>query len=252
MGDVHVRLLPLPGFAIDDLKIGDDPAFSSEPMIIAGAVRANLRLAPLWRGRLEIAQLSFVEPSLNLVRNAQGRWNVESLLLRGTQIPTAPTALRLRQGVPRFPHIEADNGRINFKLLNEKKPYILADADFSFWQESDLQWNLRLEARPTRTDQHLNDTGTVQVTGNIKRSPGVDTEDMPFDISVVAKRAQLGQTSSLLLGRDVGFRGTLEANVRLRGTLKNVNTEADISVTDFRRYDVLGGNSLDLQSHCSA
>ena len=95
--NVHLHLLPRPGFDLEGLVISDDPAFSAEPMIRAQEVSAAIRLRSLLRGRLEIATLSATEPSINLVRNSQGRWNLASLIERNAQIPAAPTAkARLR------------------------------------------------------------------------------------------------------------------------------------------------------------
>src|SRR5688572_16161460 len=88
--NVGLRLLPRPGFTITGFSIADDPAFGSEPMIRSNAVTASLRLSPIWRGRLEIASLTLNSPSLNLVRDRNGRWNVEALLERAATIPSAP------------------------------------------------------------------------------------------------------------------------------------------------------------------
>ncbi|MEO6119941.1 MAG: AsmA family protein, partial [Terriglobales bacterium] len=115
LGDVHFTLLPRPGFVISNLAIADDPAFSAEPVLRAESVTASLRLTSLWRGRLEISRLRFEFPSLNLVRAADGRWNVESILRQASQVPAAPTATPRPEGRPRFPYIEAVNGRINFR-----------------------------------------------------------------------------------------------------------------------------------------
>src|SRR5438270_8365884 len=45
IGDVRVQLLPRPGFQMTEFTVGDDPAFSGEPMIRADKVTATLRLA---------------------------------------------------------------------------------------------------------------------------------------------------------------------------------------------------------------
>ena len=55
IGSVHLRLLPRPGFDLENLVVYDDPAFGAEPMLRAGEVTADLRLTSLVRGRLEIA-----------------------------------------------------------------------------------------------------------------------------------------------------------------------------------------------------
>src|SRR5712672_2200315 len=91
VGSVHLRLLPRPGFDLDNLVVYDDPAFGAEPMLRAGEVTADLRLTSLVRGRLEIARPDLTEPSLNLVRGANGRWNLGVLLQRAAQTPLAPT-----------------------------------------------------------------------------------------------------------------------------------------------------------------
>ena len=127
--NVRVHLLPRPGFDLEGLVIDDDPAFSAEPMIRAQDVSAAIRFRSLLRGRLEIATLSATEPSINLVRNKEGRWNLASLLERNAQIPVAPTSKSPSERRPAFPYLEAGHARINFKIGQEKKSYALTDAD---------------------------------------------------------------------------------------------------------------------------
>src|SRR2546423_1932789 len=114
-GEIHLRLLPQPGFDISDFIVEDDPTFGAEPMLRADEVTAYLRLTSLWQGRLEVAQLSLKNPSLNLVRNQNGEWNVMAPLEHASQAPAAPTAKRRPEARPRFPYIAASAGRINLK-----------------------------------------------------------------------------------------------------------------------------------------
>ena len=48
---VHPLFLPRPGFYLQDMRVQDDPAFGSEPLLRADSVTASLRLTSLWRGR---------------------------------------------------------------------------------------------------------------------------------------------------------------------------------------------------------
>ena len=66
---VSLQFLPQPGFELKQFVVHDDPRFSAEPVLQAPEVTAVLRVGALFRGRLEIARLSFSEPSLNLARN---------------------------------------------------------------------------------------------------------------------------------------------------------------------------------------
>ena len=172
IGSVHLRLLPQPGFDLENLVVYDDPAFGAEPMLRAGEVTANLRLTSLMRGRMEIARLDLNEPSVNLTHGVNGPWNLEGLLQRTTHMPTAPTGKSKSEPRPAFPYIEATSGRINFKSGSEKKSYALTNADFSLWQESENVWGMRLKAQPFRTDMNLNDTGTLSVSGTWQREIG--------------------------------------------------------------------------------
>src|SRR5258708_37678878 len=91
VGSVTLRLLPRPGFELESFVVYDDPAFGAEPVLRSSDVVALVRVSSLLRGRLEIARLSLTEPSLNLVRNSDGRWNLENLLERAAKTPVAPT-----------------------------------------------------------------------------------------------------------------------------------------------------------------
>ena len=136
LGGITLRLLPQPGFDLVNLVVGDDPDFSSEPILRADEVTAYLRLSSLWRGHMEIARLRLKYPSLNLVRSPDGKWNLESLLWRASRIETAPT-MAGPQRRPRFPYIEAESGRINFKFGQEKSAFAITEADFKLWSPAE-------------------------------------------------------------------------------------------------------------------
>ncbi len=246
---VSLRVLP-PGLILKGVAISDDRSISAEPMLRAEEVRASLRWTSLWRGRLEIASLSFRYPSLNLVRARDGRWNVLALVERARQTPSAPTTKSRPEARPRFPYIESVNGRVNLKIGNDKKVFALTDADFAVWQPSEGEWRVRLKARPIRTDASLSDTGTVQLNGSVRRAAALRA--MPLSLQFSWDNAQLGQLTTLIYGRDRGWRGALRYNLAVAGTPGEVRLVADASIDDFRRYDIVTADSLPLTAHCAA
>jgi hypothetical protein len=250
VASVRVRLLPQPGFDLENFVVHDDPTFSAEPMIRAQQVTASLRLTSLMRGRLEIARLDLTEPSLNLVRSAAGHWNIENLVERAEKIPVAPTTKSKSEKRPGFPYIDGTSGRINFKLGSEKKPYALTDADFSLWQESENAWGMRLKAQPIRTDLNLTDTGVLRVSGSWRRAASL--RETPLQFAFEWKGAQLGQLTKLIYGNDKGWRGAVGLSATLAGTPADSSITVDASTEDFHRYDVLGGGKLHLAAQCSA
>ena len=251
IGEVKFRLFPRPGFDLYDFQVVDDPAFSAEPLLFCGEVGADLRLTSLWQGRLEIANLTLKNgdrpPSLNLVF-ANGHWNLEPLLLRAGQIPSAPTSKKRAEGRPRFPYIEASGGRINLKIGPEKKAYVLTNTDFAFWLPSEDQWHVRLEGQPMRTDMNLTDTGVIRLEGDLKRSQ--DLRDLPVQIQAEWKKAPLGQVSILVLGQDKGWRGGLDLDVQLTGTPADLHITVDAGLRNVRRYDIKRDDMPALNTHC--
>jgi AsmA family/AsmA-like C-terminal region len=246
---VKLRLLPQPGFDLQNFVVHEDPAFGAEPLLRASEVTASLRITSLLRGRIEIARLNLTEPSLNLVRNSTGHWNLENLIERAAKVPVAPTSKGKTEGRPGFPYIEADRGRINFKFGPEKKPYALTDADFALWQDSENAWGMRLKAQPVRTDFNLSDTGTLSVDGTWQRAASL--RDTPLQFTLQWDRGQLGQLTKLAYGNDKGWRGGLTVSTTLSGTPANLGIVAAGSVEDFRRYDIFGSGDLRLAGQCS-
>lgn len=249
VGSVTLRLLPQPGFELENFVVHEDPEFGAEPVLQSSDVVATVRVSSLLRGRLEIARLSLTEPSINLVRNGEGRWNLEKLVERAASTPVAPTAKTRTEIRPGFPYIEADHGRINFKFGQEKKPYSLIEANFALWQDSENTWGMRLKAQPMRTDFNLSDTGLLAIDGSWQRSANL--HETPVQFSAQWKGAQLGQVTKLTLGQDKGWRGGVRLTATLTGTPKDLKIETDGSIEDFRRYDISGDQALRLAAQCS-
>jgi hypothetical protein len=248
ISSVHLRFLPRPGFDLDNLVIYEDPAFGAEPMLRATKVTAVVRLTSLLRGRLDIARLDLDEPSLNLVRRADGRWNWDDLLERTERTPLAPTSKTKAEVRAGFPYIEASAGRINFKSGPEKKPYTLLDADFALWQESENAWGVRLQAKPMRTDMSLNDAGLLRINGTWQRAGSL--RETPLQFSLEWDGVQLGQLTKLVSGNDKGWRGEVRVDATLSGVPAAMQVKVDTSIENFHRYDISSSAGMRLRAHC--
>jgi hypothetical protein len=247
--NVHLQLLPRPGFDLEGLVIYDDPAFGAEPMIRAQDVFAAIRLRSLLRGRLEIAKISATEPSINVVRNSQGRWNLAGLIERNAQIPAAPTQKASSETRPGFPYLEATSARINFKIGQEKKSYALIDADVALWQDSENSWGARMKAQPVRTDFNLTDTGRLQIDANWQRSRNLRMT--PVRLTLAWENGQLGQVTKLLSGRDRGFRGAVTLTANVSGTPEALAIDSKVTINGLRRYDIVDSRNVNVATNCT-
>ncbi|HZP22484.1 MAG TPA: AsmA family protein [Terriglobales bacterium] len=249
VSSIQLKLLPRPGLVLNNFVVADAPAYGAEPMLRANTVTAYIRITSLWRGRMEIGTLDLDNPSLNLVRRADGHWNLEELLERASQASPAPTGNLRSTSRPRFPYVEASSGRINFKLGEAKKPFAFTDADFALWVDSESSWGVRLEGRPVRTDVSINDTGRLKLDGRFQRAANL--RDTAVYLRVSFSDGPLGQITKLVYGRDRGWRGTVGISSVLTGSPGKLEITADGQVDDFRRYDIASGETLRLRTHCT-
>ncbi len=254
LSSVEFRLFPVPGFVLTDLTVEEDPTYGAEPVLHANTVTASIRLLSLWRGRLEISSVSVDEASLNVVRTAEGRWNLDSLL-RTAAAKAAPAAGgaapdRTPRAMP-LPYMEATNSRINFKNGAEKLPFSLVNTDLSFWQEQPGDWRIRLRGQPARTDVSLDlaDTGIVRLEASMKRAP--ELRLMPVHVDLEWREAQLGQLMRLMIGTDPGWRGDLTGEMHVDGTPEAAAIQTRLRAIGVHRAEFAPAAPMDFDASCS-
>jgi len=250
LDSITLNILPVPGFTLTNFVVSEDPAFGYEPVIRAGTVRANLRLRSLWRGKVEFSRIALDEPSVNLIRRADGHWNIENILLQAARMPAIPTAQAPVAGAQRFPYIEATGARVNVMQGLEKKPLSLTDADFALWLADPDTWRLRLEAHPTRTDTAATDTGTMRFEGTLGKAAAI--QDVPVDLQGEWSGVPLGAASWVMMGRDAGLRGELTVRASLKGTVGENSAFTRVEVRRLRRADFVPPQTLDEDVECRA
>jgi hypothetical protein len=249
LSQVSVRLLPRPAFILSDLTVDEDPEFGGEALLHASTVTADIRLLPLWRGRLQISEISVDEASLNLVRSTSGRWNLDPLFhtaankAGSVRVTSAPSA-------PPLPYLAATNSRINFKNGAEKLPFSLVATDLSFWQENPGEWRIRLRGQPARTDVSLDlaDTGVVELNASAHSAAALS--QMPIQLDLEWRDAQLGQLTRLVTGSDAGWRGDLRGDVHIDGTPDAANVKARLRAAGVHRAEFAPVAPMDFDANC--
>src|SRR5271154_6122769 len=117
VGSYHFIVWSGPALEADSVTVGEDPRFGQEYFLRAESMTVRLRWTSLLRGHLVLGTLSLTQPSLNLVRNASGDWNLVDWLPRPAE--SASSKALVGPSLPfsplRFDRIDVDGGRINFK-----------------------------------------------------------------------------------------------------------------------------------------
>jgi AsmA family len=248
LSNVEVRLLPWPGFVLDDLSVAEDPAYGAEPVLHASRVTASIRFFPLWRGRVEIGSISVDEASLNVVRAGPGRWNLDPLL----RTAATQTGARSAGASPvRLPTLEATDSRIDFKNGAEKLPFSLVNSDLTVWQENPGEWRVRLRGQPARTDVslYLEDTGEVRVEASVRQ--GRALREMPVHLDLDWRDAQFGQLARLVTGSDSGWRGDLAGELHLDGTADAAHVTMRLRAAGVHREEFVPASPLDFDASCN-
>jgi hypothetical protein len=213
-----MNILPFPQMEVDGVSIGEDPAFGREYFLRADRMTAGVHWLGLLRGHFDFGTISLSRPSLILVRNAQGRWNLEGWLPPAAQsgVPDRVAYGPQRAAEPsnHLEKIEFDDGRINFKTGDEKRPFAFTGVSGSVQQMGPGRWQLRLEAQPWRSGVTLQSTGTLQVRGQVA---GTSARLQPAEIQLHWANASIADLFRLITGNDSGVRGefAVDANASI-------------------------------------
>ena len=74
-GSVDVRLFPWPRLTAYNVVLANEEDFGDAPLLAADSMTTRFSLAGLFNGNLQVEEIEFDAPQLNLVRNAAGRMN---------------------------------------------------------------------------------------------------------------------------------------------------------------------------------
>ena len=205
------RLFPTPQIDAYDVSVAEDQAFGHEYFLRAARLSAGLRWMGLLRGRFELGTLQLDRPSLILAQNAEGRWNLERWLPTVDSAAKSVTPPGARTPLPpthRLQKIDISDGRVNFKLGDNKISFAFIRVQGSVEQVAPDRWRLDLEAEPWRSGVPLQLAGTVWVSGDVA---GTSTRLQPAHLQASWEKSSLADVFRLIGGRDFGVRGTFAA-----------------------------------------
>ena len=232
----------LDGAAIEanSLTVGEDLRFGNEYFLRADSVQANLVWTSLLRGRIELGSLALTRPSLNLVEDTGGDWNISEWLPKpsndnSTQPSRAGDYLPLAAPRASLRRVSVKNGRINFKHGDQKLPYAFVDVTGSMETDAPGTWRVDLEAAPWRAALNLQQAGLLHVAGHVG---GTSSRLRPANLALSWTDASVSDFLRLVHGDDMGVRGgfTLALNAGTAGHVWNLQARAE--ARQLHRWDI--------------
>ena len=223
IGQVRFQLLPLPGFTITDVIIGEDPSIGPEPSAYVDTLRARPKISALLGGPLELASVDLEGAYINLTRvdKSDGGvdWNFSTLTQ--SKLPTS------------FPSVHLIDGRVNFKFGDTKSVFYLLNTDIDLWppSRSGGPWDLRIHADPARTDRPMRGFGTFSARGQWHPS------DSTLTLDVKLEKSELSDIVTLFEGREAELHGHVQGEAHLAGPITRVGIAARLSVDDIHGWN---------------
>jgi hypothetical protein len=238
VGRYDFSLWGWPTLEARSITVGEDSRFGQEYFLRAESLTMQLRWRSLLHGRLEFSTFSLVQPSLNLVRNADGDWNLAEWLPRPT-VPDsgiAPVGPQRPPSPPlRFTRIEVDAGRINFKRGDEKLPFAFVGVKGYLEPETPGRWQLDLEATPMRAAVISQKAGTLHLSGHVG---GTSSRLRPAVLDLSWTRASLSDVLRLARNSDYGVRGSLAFIVHAQTDADFWMLESRTELRQIHRWDL--------------
>ena len=236
-----------PTLEAQSVTFAEDPRFGYEYFLRAESLTVRLRWQSLLRGHLELGRVSLTRPSLNLVRNEEGDWNLGEWLPRPPVPASAgaaananasryqPAYLPAAQPSVRFTRIEVESGRINFKRGNEKIPFAFVTVNGYVEPDGPGRWRVNLEATPTRAALALQTPGTIFLSGSLG---GTSSRLRPASLDLAWTDASISDVLRLFRGYDFGVRGNLAVAVHAETEGDAWNLQAKSQLRELHRWDL--------------
>jgi len=240
VGRIELSFFP-PGARLSDLSIADDPAFSAGDFLSAKNVTIELRLLPLFLGRLRAARIALDAPTVAIVRDARGRYNFsgsererkEPGRKRGNG--AAPSSEAREIWLPPAPAMEISNGTLRFRDLTEAGELVATRIDltldgFDVEEPFELQFEAALAA----------DRPNLRLKSRIGPIAGLhDYRDVPIAGELNAVDLDVGKINRAApklkkaLPRALRFDGVYTIQeLRFSGTLNRLSLKGAVTGTD--------------------
>src|SRR3984957_3559488 len=228
-----------PTLEAQPVTFAEDPRFGHEYFLRAESVTVRLRWQSLLRGHMGVATVSLTKPSLNLVRNSDGDWNLAEWLPRPSVVSSAspgpPETNSAHPSGVRLTRLEVDSGRINFKRGDEKIPFAFIAVSGYVEPDGPGRWRVNLQATPARAALALQIPGTIYLSGSLG---GTSSRLRPAALDLAWGEASVSDVLRLFRGYDFGVRGNVAAVVHAETQGDVWTLQARSQLRELHRWDL--------------
>ncbi len=225
VGQVHFRVFPTPGFAINDVRIGEDPSIGPESCAYVDTLVAMPRILSSLGGDFAVASVRLEDASINLTRvdTAAGvRWNFASL---GSGDGKSRS----------FPAVHMAAGRINFKFGDTKSIFYLEDTDVDLATSTTDGGllKLRIAGQPARTDRPSRGFGSFVASGEWNPA------DRSMQMDLKLEKSEVSDLMTLFEGSESGLLGQVWGDAHFAGPIAKIGLTGRLNVAELHGWNQL-------------
>lgn len=229
---LSVSTLPLPTVKLRGLRVAEDPSFGPGPFVTVAEGRMRIPIRPLLQGRVELADLTLVEPRIHVVEDAAGRLNVATLGGGGAApAPIGPPRIGPgRPGVTAastvlLSRVRIVRGAIDYQKVGAKGAQFTLDA-------------IDVTVTQAAAGEALRVSGSAQAQpGNVKLSiaeasvsvaPSRAFGDAQLKATVDVESRDVGPAAALFVATP-GVSGPLKGRIQVSGTAARLTATGAVS-----------------------
>jgi AsmA protein len=198
---------------VDNISIGDDPAFSKSPFITAKSLKLDVKIMPLiFSKQLEVEEIELEDPEISLIRAANGTWNFSSL--GGGQAKSAEKSGSSSPQNLSVGELEIENGKLIVARANSTaKPQVydkvnLEMKNFSFTSRFPFELSAGLPA-----------DGKAELKGEAGPINPTNAAATPFDASVKVTNMNIAASGFIDPASGIAGLVTVDGKVNSDGTV---------------------------------
>ncbi|MEP6959858.1 MAG: AsmA family protein, partial [Nitrospirota bacterium] len=137
--DIRLTIWPRIGARVAGFVVLDDPAFGTTPFASLSSLEVGAKVMPLFRGKVEIEEITLRDPVITVIKNKNGVLNVSTIGRTGVAVPHTPSRAPIPSAegplkilaMLAVDRVSIAGGKLTYQDLSAPKPteYLLQDLE---------------------------------------------------------------------------------------------------------------------------
>ena len=241
VGEIGITLRGGLGVRLEDVVIGEDPAFGTEPFVEASHLQVNVKILPLLKKEFQVKRVILRDPLIRVVKNKNGVLNTQSLVERtaapgssspGEASPASAAAVPLVVSLASIENGEVDYVDEIQEIALRVRKIETSVTDFDIKKPLAI----KLEAAFLSEERNVEVRGTVGPLP-VGRAAGEKAPAIPIDIDAAIDPIELSQVFAAFprlsqgLPKEFVINGPVAARVSAEGSTPALNIAATLDAS---------------------